>query len=109
MLSVLHPCLRVAVKADPQALLRTFPKNSVSTVSSTVREAAKRVHVPKIPEAYFDANKSAWLSDPGVFPLIGIIGSASTGCLAFFAYNLSHNPDIRLRKDKRKAIIRWWD
>ena len=49
-----------------------------------------------------------WLSDPGVYPLMGIIGAASTLCLAFFGWNLKNNPEIQLQKDKRRSTLRWW-
>jgi hypothetical protein len=49
-----------------------------------------------------------WLSDPGTFPIITIVGFATLGCVSFFCFNVASNPEIRIRKDKRKATIRWW-
>jgi len=49
-----------------------------------------------------------WLSDPGTYPVIAIAGATTVGCIWFFFYNLKHNPDIRIRKDKRKATMWWW-
>jgi hypothetical protein len=49
-----------------------------------------------------------WLSDPGVYPLIGLLVTASCGWVFVLFYNLRHNPEIRFKEDKRKSTIRWW-
>jgi len=49
-----------------------------------------------------------WLSDPGTFPLMLIVITASTLGSTFFIFNLCSNPDIRIEKDKRKSTLRYW-
>jgi hypothetical protein len=49
-----------------------------------------------------------WLSDPGTYPVLLIAGTTAVSGIWYFFYNLKRNPDIRIRKDKRKSTIRWW-
>eukprot|EP00616_Rhizochromulina_sp_CCMP1243_P008173 CAMPEP_0118987068 /NCGR_PEP_ID=MMETSP1173-20130426/43436_1 /TAXON_ID=1034831 /ORGANISM="Rhizochromulina marina cf, Strain CCMP1243" /LENGTH=71 /DNA_ID=CAMNT_0006937893 /DNA_START=47 /DNA_END=262 /DNA_ORIENTATION=+ len=53
--------------------------------------------------------KEIWLSDPGTYPVIGIISFACLFCGGYYSYNILTNPDIRITKGKRRdTVIRNW-
>jgi hypothetical protein len=49
-----------------------------------------------------------WLSDPGAYPIIAILGLACIGCTAKGTHYLFTHPDARISPSKRSAIVRTW-
>ena len=49
-----------------------------------------------------------WLSDPGSYPIIAILGGAMCFCTGFGLYFLSSAPDVQIAPAKRNAIMRDW-
>jgi hypothetical protein len=54
----------------------------------------------------YSPSKDVYLSESGVYPIIVVLGFA--GCLASYviAAGLAYNPDVRISKKNRSAIIR---
>jgi len=79
-------------------------------VEQKIEEIKPEVETVVKSERYLDPRLGlgVWLSDPGVYPLIGLLVTASCGWVFVLFYNLKHNPEIRFKEDKRKSTIRWW-
>lgn len=52
--------------------------------------------------------KSAWLSDPAAYPIMGILGLAVTGAFSYIAYKFTYCPDVRVTKKTRGQVVRSW-
>lgn len=50
--------------------------------------------------------KEAWLSDPGAYPVMGVIAFACVFSTGYGLYVMFTHPDARLLGSKRKAIFR---
>ena len=42
-----------------------------------------------------------WLSDPGVYPVLGCLGAAGCLCVGFIAYFITTSPDVQISPIKR--------
>mmetsp|Transcript_32782 Transcript_32782/g.42110 ORF Transcript_32782/g.42110 Transcript_32782/m.42110 type:complete len:90 (-) Transcript_32782:165-434(-) len=64
-----------------------------------------------VPARTFAAAKgNVWLSDPGTYPVLAIIGGACIFCASYYTHNIMTNVDIRISKEKRRdTIIRTWE
>jgi hypothetical protein len=59
------------------------------------------------PEFYKEKSlKEAWLSDPGAYPVMGVIVFAGAFCAVWGFYTMFTHPDARLNKTDRKAMLR---
>jgi NADH-ubiquinone reductase complex 1 MLRQ subunit len=52
--------------------------------------------------------KSNWLSDPSTYPLLVALGGAVAMAAGVGLSCLTYNPDVRISKDKKHALIRDW-
>lgn len=111
---------KIGLFSRPQRLFSspTVPPAFKQPGFKHLKEDAKHIkeEVKHIKDEYLNSQhymdealgSKVWLSDPGTFPIIAIVGCATLGCASFFFFNVARNPEIRIRKDKRKATIRWW-
>ena len=60
------------------------------------------------PATKFDTFKKNWLSDPGAYPVLVVLGVACTGCTVYGFYNLLNSPDVRITPTKRESVVRTW-
>jgi len=47
-----------------------------------------------------------WLSDPGAYPIIGILAAAVIGCSGFIGYKFTQCPDVRITGKHKGQVIR---
>eukprot|EP01040_Poterioochromonas_malhamensis_P024483 gene24483-30283_t len=59
------------------------------------------------PETYKPKSfKEAWLSDPGAYPVMGVIVFAGGMCAVWSFYTMFTHPDARINKTDRKSVFR---
>ncbi|TFJ80926.1 hypothetical protein NSK_007569 [Nannochloropsis salina CCMP1776] len=63
-------------------------------------------HARHVVHRHASTGRSAWLRDPAVYPLLGIIGSAMVLCSTFMVHFTTSSPDIRINKTKRQSVVR---
>ena len=52
---------------------------------------------------------SVWLSDPGAYPVIGVLTFACGMAGAFITYCCAKNPDVRISFGRRQQLVRDWE
>jgi hypothetical protein len=68
-----------------------------STTSTTFLHAHKK-----------ETLKKNWLSDPGAYPLLVVMGVAGVLVVGVIGCGLVYNPDVQIHPNKRGNILRDW-
>eukprot|EP00581_Thalassiosira_minuscula_P008558 CAMPEP_0183703416 /NCGR_PEP_ID=MMETSP0737-20130205/1165_1 /TAXON_ID=385413 /ORGANISM="Thalassiosira miniscula, Strain CCMP1093" /LENGTH=74 /DNA_ID=CAMNT_0025930163 /DNA_START=96 /DNA_END=320 /DNA_ORIENTATION=- len=69
-----------------------------------------RAHLHKdIPTNMEQLRNNIWLSDPGAYPVIIVLGFACTMCGGFMSYCALKNPDVRISFERRQKLVRTWE
>ncbi|KAL7541811.1 hypothetical protein ACHAXR_011242 [Thalassiosira sp. AJA248-18] len=69
-----------------------------------------RLHLHKgMPTNMNELRNSIWLSDPGAYPVLGVVTFACTMSAAFITYCCVRNPDVRIMTGRRQQLIRTWE
>ena len=72
--------------------------------------AESRAHLHKdMPTNLAELRNNIWLSDPGAYPVIGVLTFAVGMCGSYMAYCMLTGPDVRVMPGKRQALIRTWE
>jgi hypothetical protein len=53
-------------------------------------------------------NKPIWLEDIGAYPVIVVCAVAMVGAASYIGYKFTSSPDVRVDKNKRGSVVRWW-
>ena len=67
------------------------------------------VHASDIPKSFGDLKKNIWLSDPGAYPVLIVLGFATTLSASFITYCVTMGPDVRVSFGRRQQLIRDWE
>ena len=73
-----------------------------------VRGKATTAAAPPKAGSFKDMNMKVWTSDPGAYPIIGILGIACVGCSIYGTHHLFFCNDVQISKNKRESVIRTW-
>jgi len=91
----------------------THSHDSAST-RSTATNSRLMSSVTKTDPAFIQATKikaagqKAWVSDPATYPVIATCVIAVIGAGSFIGYKFTYCEDVRVDKNKRGSVIRWW-
>mmetsp|Transcript_189 Transcript_189/g.237 ORF Transcript_189/g.237 Transcript_189/m.237 type:complete len:95 (+) Transcript_189:174-458(+) len=89
------------------SLLSNFTRKAVQSTGIGLRtRAAQRFATTSAQGAKEKTWKDAWLSDPGAYPVIGIISTACVIAAGFGVKFMATSPDVQINKDVRKSIMR---
>lgn len=62
-----------------------------------------------IPKNFNELRNNIWLSDPGAYPVMIVVGFACTMCASYMGYCLAKGPDVRITPGRRQQLIRNWE
>lgn len=108
MVDTMNALRRTAMTVLPRASRTSAAAVAAPTRRTMAAESRKDLHTGW-PTTMAELKNNIWLSDPGAYPVLGVLGFALSFCTAFMAWGLARNQDVRIMPSKRQGIVRTWE
>ena len=115
-----EPCEKITLHLSAFLTLKQTTLSSINRARTAARQMSTNphmainrppngVHASDIPKSFGDLKKNIWLSDPGAYPVLIVLGFATTLSASFITYCVMRGPDVRVSFGRRQQLIRDWE